>query len=81
MLTPSRVVVTSSPIVLTSSQVVLNSILFAQDFKGNVDHSNVVVNALPITQRARFVRFYPTASHHWPCLRVEVFVEISTFRQ
>ena len=45
-------------------------------FKGNVDKSGVVINALPIMQRAQFVRFYPTASHLWPCLRVEIFVEI-----
>ena len=27
-------------------------------------------------QQAQFVRFYPMTSHLWPCLRVEIFVEI-----
>ena len=51
-----------------------------QLFAGNRDWGTVVRNPLRSQAFWRFVRFYPMDSHKWPCMRVDVFVEIGELK-
>ena len=47
--------------------------LFLKEFHREGDSYTVDVHKLPVPVSARYIRFNPTKSHDWNCLRVEVY--------